>query len=129
MQRSFGIPLLAPYALVSFRCGLDHLPIIIPSVSAAVRSDSASLRIAVDSGVLLPRKANSIGRVLPAVLRSSSVVAADSLTTTSRLLWSPPAAATDSPSCTPTDSAPAARGSSETDDRKDESSSPPVCLP
>src|SRR5713226_6317329 len=98
----------------------------IPSAPVATRSGPASPRTVADSDVLPPAIASSNAHVLPAVLRSLPVVAAGSSATSSQSLSADPAAATNSPGCRPAGSAPAALGSSGTDGKRGESSSPPA---
>src|SRR5664280_1370881 len=100
----------------------------IPPGATAQRSAGAYCQTTALSDGSLPARASSSGHVSPAVPPSSPAAAASWSATSSRFAWATPAAATNSPSCRPAGSAPAALGSSGSDDKKGESSLRLACL-
>jgi len=99
-----------------------------PSSAYPVGSGSAAIRRTILPKSRLvrwlfrPARASGSEHVSPAVRPSSPVVAVNSSAASSRFALVAPAAATNSPGCKPAGSAPAALGSSGTDDKKGESS-------
>jgi hypothetical protein len=98
--RRFATPLLPPTRCRPIPLDLTAHPSI-PSVPVVGRSGLASPQTVAGSDVLPPRVTSSKCHVLPAVVRSSPAVAADSSATSSRFLGATLADATDSPGCRP----------------------------